>query len=177
MKKSKDSGATLVELIITIIVATIAAGLILSAYTIVMRVWHDYNRKVEASGSTWAAYLKIEHLISQSYSMQKTNSNQWVLYKSNSDSCILRYGDRSLVSSDSTLTGISEIDSFHLDIVDTCGGISPVWECGIFYSQGRKSSAMVWRTICRGNYSGTDIPLPFQNMPVQTSLYWDGKGK
>ena len=176
MAQNKESGTTLVELIITIIVATIAAGLILSAYTIVVQVWHNYNRKVEASGSTWVAYLKIEHLISQSYAMRKTSLNQWVLYKDNLDSCVLKYNNRSLSSNDLSLSVLSDIDSFHLDIVDT-SGVLPVWECGVVYSQGRKRSSMVWRTICRKNYSGTEIPQPVRNTPVQTALYWDGKGK
>jgi type II secretory pathway pseudopilin PulG len=175
MTKNKESGVTLVELIVAIIVATLITGLILSAYTIVVQVWHNYTRKVEASGYAWVAYSKIERLISKAYSMKKTSPNQWMLYNENSDSCVLKYNDRSLFSSDSP-TGISEIDSFHLDIVDV-SGLFPVWECGIVYSQGRKRSAMVWRTICRGNYSGTDIPQPYRNMPVQTSLYWDEKGK
>jgi hypothetical protein len=175
MVKRSDSGTTLVELIITIVIATIAAGLILSAYTLVIQVWHGYNRKVEASGSVWVAYKEIEHLISNAYSMKKPGPNQWVFYKDNLDSCVLKFNERSLFSTDSSLHVLSDIDSFHLDNVDT-NGLFPVLECGLVYSQGRKRSAMVWRTLCRGNYSGTDIPLPLQNMPVQTSLFWDRKG-
>jgi hypothetical protein len=176
MDKSNESGVTLLELIVAMIVATIAAGLILSAYTIVVQVWHNYNRNVEASGSTWTAYTKIEHLISQAYSMRKTGINQWMVYKENQDSCLMKYNEKSLFSSDSSVLAVSGIDSFDLNIIDA-SGFSPVWECGLVYSQGKKRSIMVWRTICRGNYSGTDLPQPFMIMPEQMPLYWEGKGK
>jgi hypothetical protein len=174
--KGKNSGATLLELIVTIVVAVLAAGLIFSGYIIVLRIWHNHSHRIEASGGAWVTYLKVERQISGSYYLRKATRNKWVLYKDRTDSCELTYDNRSLFSSDSFLRNHADIDTFHLDLVDT-SGIFPVWECGFVYSQGLMSSGMSWRTVCRGKYIDPELPAPLKAPPVQADLYWENKGK
>ncbi len=172
----RDAGATLVELIVTIVVATLIAGLILSSYVIVVRLWHGYNYKMEASGGAWVTYLRLERLMSQSYFLRKAAPNKWVFYKGKVDSCELIYRGKTLLSSDSTFKTGVEIDSFHLEMTDTTG-LKPVWECGFVYFEWGKRSALSWRTLCKGAYVGGDIPVPMISTPVESDLYWDNAGK
>jgi Tfp pilus assembly protein PilE len=174
--KKTNSGATLLELIVTIVVAALAAGLILNGYIIVVKLWNNYTHKIEASGGAWVAYLKIEHMMAKSYHLKKVTEKKWVFYKDTMDSCELTFENKSLFSSDSSLRFKGEIDTFYLERIDT-SGIFPVWECGLDYSQGKKKSGMSWRTVCRGNYGDTELPSSFKTTPVQAALFWENKGK
>jgi Tfp pilus assembly protein PilE len=176
LAKNKNTGVTLLELLVTIFIAVAAVGIIFNGYTLIVRLWNNYTHKVEASAGAWATYLKIHRMMSEARGIKKTTEAQWVFYKSGRDSCELSYRNNSLVSSDSVLLFKNVIDSFSLDCADT-GGLYPIWQCGFVFSYGRRLSGMNWRTAVGGNELDTVLPTPMKLVSWQGGLYWDEKNK
>lgn len=172
MIRSDEAGITLIELIIAMAVASITMGLLFFGYTSVGKLWNEYFRRVEASDGAWIAYCAIERAMAESYGAKRTNINQWLFYCNHEDSLELVFENRTLSFYNSTMMPVSDIDSFQLDIIDTCGTY-PVWECSFVRSQKRKQAGMTWRTLCRSNYISDTIPLSFMPAIPHFGLYWD----
>jgi hypothetical protein len=170
--KNNSSGFTVLELVITILIAAIAAEVIFSGSLLVIKLWKNYRQNVEASGGAWTVYRSIEQSMMKSCSVKRKSPDQWVFLNGPDDSFELAFTDKFLRFRDSSERIVARLDSFYLEMDDT-SGLYPIWMCRFALSREGGKSAMAWRTLCRGSSCGFTIPLPCRSLKVPSFLYWE----
>lgn len=148
-------GYTLPEMLVTIFVSTIAVGLILGTYSIVIRVWNRYNFKMEAMDNAWLCYGKVDKMFSKIDRMEQVSDNNWIAYKNVVKAYELVYQDKILALKDSTVKWRTNIDSFSLEKADENGSI---WHCSITCRKGKEKAGIAWRAICNRLWDDALLP-------------------
>lgn len=174
------AGVTLFELIITMVIASMAMVFLFSAYILIVKIWNEYACKTDVFENAWVLYNTIEQTMIESYDIKKTGLNQWHFYKNRMDSTVFTHVNGSLV-----LTGPKErvfhyVDSFYLEI-ENIDGEFPVWKCLFVHTLKKKRIEMSWRTLCRAENQYNSFPdemktrTIIQTPIVNTNLFWDKK--
>lgn len=192
MNLNSESGVTLIELIITTVIASMTMVFIFSAYLLIVKIWNEYHCITDASESAWVLYNVIEQTMAESYEVKKIEKNRWLFYKDRQDSTTLIHENGSLVFVDSKEKIYHDVDLFNLEI-ENASGEYPIWKCQLGSSHGKKRAEMSWSTFCRVDQRDTSFhterlpqtkysqqqSLVFkkENSPltVYSSLFWDKK--
>jgi hypothetical protein len=172
MIKVNNKGVTLVEILTAMVVAAFAIAVIMAGYTLVNRIWNNYNHRMQASNSAWVTYISLEQLMKEAFAVKNLKPHEWLFLKGNNDSVVLSYTDSGLYVQKQDVRKFANIDSFTLDITDT-RGLYPIWTCSFVYHDGMKKTGLNWRTICRGDFTGTAIPVKEVADTLQKTMYWD----
>jgi prepilin-type N-terminal cleavage/methylation domain-containing protein len=180
--KAKESGVTLVELIITMVIASMAMGFLFSVYTLIVKIWNEYSCKTDVYESAWVIYNTIEQNMNESYDIKKTDSSQWHFYKNRNDSTVITHANGSLILTGSKKRVFHCVDSFYFEI-ENLDGEFPVWKCLFIHSLKKKQARISWRTFCRAecryNSFFDEMKARINNSTpiVNNNLYWDIKNQ
>lgn len=158
-----SAGYTLVELLTTIVVAAIAAGLIYAVYSSSVRTWAGYRRRLENVRTVYRLYLRIDREITHSVKGGKSPE----------DSDIRLQGD-SLFIGEELVSKDMSVQSFGMR-KDDAGSFRPVMSCSLRVWSDEHTTALKWRAVCTrpAEEDGRHIPPPVGREQPEEGLYWE----
>jgi hypothetical protein len=166
-------GITLLELLITTVIASIAAGVIFLGYQSSVSVWHRFDVGASFVSSSWLVQKKIDKALKQTCSVKQTGTDKWLLVQAGTDTVELSASGKTLQLRGQPLFSQGSIAHFGLSGIS--GLRRPAFACTLICLQENRTMSWQWTTIGIMNGDSDDIPRQSVEPSVSGTYYWDSR--
>lgn len=173
MNRSCSGGHTFVELMVTMVVASLAVAFIGAAYVFCIRGWAGSRDTREAIEQARVLHARVDAMLSGASGLVQEGLGRWLVLEADGDTARLMWRGDSLLVDHASIHMAGRVPVFELKGLPGYAG-ARAWACGFTYvSHSGKQCSLAWRGVCAvGRAGGRTIPRPADSFQPR-GLHWD----
>ncbi len=174
--KTATYGYTIVEVLTTVVIASVILISMYGGYLAIVRMWHRYNHQRTVNASVWLLYNKVNVLFRDNMHVIPVETDKWLFINNENDSSVIEIRNEKLFINSNELKLETPVEDFKIVEIERPVKHT-VWETGYNCIYRKASSALKWQSVCMGGSIPESLPKSFKTMPAKSDLYWETEGK